>query len=168
VEHEICAACDFDGAGYNGTELLAALRALGPQWRALLAGAGDDLRRRPAPETWSAIEYAAHSRDITALHAYGVEQALTVDEPAFPAIDGDLADRVAEHYNDEDPAAVIDALDTAALRLASLADDAGEDAWSRGLTIGTDRSTVRRLLEHALHDSTHHLRDVENGYASFS
>ena len=38
-------------------------------------------------------------------------------------------------------------------------------AWSRGLTIGTDRSDVRRLLEHALHDSSHHLVDVERGLA---
>jgi hypothetical protein len=35
--------------------------------------------------------------------------------------------------------------------------------WSRGLTIGDDRSDVRRLLEHALHDSQHHLADVERG-----
>jgi hypothetical protein len=33
----------------------------------------------------------------------------------------------------------------------------------RGLTIGDSRSDVRRLLEHALHDSLHHLEDVERG-----
>ena len=39
--------------------------------------------------------------------------------------------------------------------LAALADDAGPHVWSRGLTIGDSRSDVRRLLEHALHDSLH-------------
>ena len=168
MEHELCGACDFDGARYDGADLLVALRALGPQWRTLLDSAGVNLRVRPAPETWSAIEYAAHSRDITALHAFGVEQALTTDEPAYPAISNALADEVATRYNTEDPDAVVAALDAEACKLASLAGDAGEDAWSRGLTIGTERSTVRRLLEHALHDSTHHLCDVEIGLARLS
>jgi len=89
VEHERCAACEFDGSVYHPEQLLDAIRDLGPQWVRLLHNAGDDLRRRPAPETWSAIEYAAHSRDVTALHVFGVEQALTGDEPTLPPIDGD-------------------------------------------------------------------------------
>ena len=86
MDHEQCAACDFDGAAYGPSQLLDAIRELGPQWRRLLLDAGDDLRLRPAPETWSALEYAAHSRDVTALHVFGVEQALTIDEPRFPDI----------------------------------------------------------------------------------
>lgn len=108
---------------------------------------------------------AAHGRDVTALHAFGVEQALSLDEPHFPPIADDLVESAASAYAGEDPDAVTDALDSHATRLACLADDAGEPAWQRGLTIGTHRSDVRRLLEHALHDSTHHLRDVELGLA---
>jgi hypothetical protein len=48
---------------------------------------------------------------------------------------------------------------------AGHADDAGVEAWSRGLTLGDQRLDVRRMLEHALHDSTHHLADVERGFA---
>ena len=81
-----------------------------------------DLRSRPAPEVWSALEYAAHSRDITALHAFGVEQALTTDEPVFPAIEGDeLIQSAAATYTDAEPAAVVAALEEAAARLAGLA-----------------------------------------------
>ena len=54
-------------------------------------------------------------------------------------------------------------LDAEADRLARPADDAGSQAWSRGLTVGDSRMDVRRLLEHALHDSLHHLDDVERG-----
>jgi len=50
-----------------------------------------------------------------------------------------------------------------ASRLARLAADAGGASWSRGLTIGDARNDVRRMLEHALHDSVHHLDDVERG-----
>ena len=119
--------------------------------------------RGPAPATWSALEYAAHSRDITALHVFGVEQALTRDEPTFPAIGDDLLDSAAAAYCDADPVAVVDALTVEADRLAQLAEDAGTDRWARGLTVGEQRSDVRRLLEHALHDSLHHLDDVERG-----
>jgi DinB superfamily len=161
--HEQCDACGFDGATYSDAELLEALRSLGERWRRQLTAAGAHLRIRPAPDTWSAIEYAAHSRDITALHAYGVEQALTRDEPAFPPIGDRVVDDAARSYDDADPADVGDALDTAAHRLAQLADDAGFGAWTRGLTVGGTRSDVRRLLEHALHDAEHHLGDVERG-----
>lgn len=163
MEHETCGACGFDGAEYDDAALLAQLRALGPAWRAALDGAGAELRARPAVGVWSAIEYAAHSRDITRLHVFGVEQALTQDEPVLPAIDPSLSDAAAESYGTENLADVEAALGAAADRLAAVADDAGTDSWSRGLTIGDERVEVRRLLEHALHDSTHHLDDVARG-----
>ena len=164
-DHERCLACGFDGAIYDDESLIAAIAALGEAWRSLLRKAGRELRVRPQPGTWSAIEYAAHSRDITALHVFGVEQALTGNEPSFPAIDGDaLIDATSAQYADEDPDAVVDELDRQAHLLARLAADAGVEAWDRRITIGDYRSTVRRLLEHALHDSRHHLDDVERGF----
>jgi hypothetical protein len=163
--HERCDACGFDGAPYDDASLLQALRGLGPRWRSLLSETGPELRARPEPAVWSALEYAAHSRDITALHVFGVEQALTLDEPSFPPIEDDLVDSAAASYGSTNPEAVLDALQDQAMRLAQLADDAGPDRWSRGLTIGADRSDVRRLLEHALHDSLHHVADVERGLA---
>jgi DinB superfamily len=165
VNHEKCVECGFDGASFDDDALLDAVTSLGSRWRALMATAGSELRTRPAPEVWSALEYAAHSRDITALHAFGVDQALTVDEPVFPAIEPGIADKAATHYDEEDVDAVLDRLDAEAQRLAGLARDAAPSGWSRGLTIGGDRQDVRHLVEHALHDSTHHLRDVENGFA---
>jgi hypothetical protein len=161
VEHESCGACGFNGADYTDETLLEALRALGPSWRALLDRSGAELRVRPGPGVWSAIEYAAHSRDITALHAFGVGQALTVDEPVYPSLSDDLVESAAAEYASLDPDEVVRVLEHEATRLAQLAADAGAAAWSRGLTIGDNRSEVRRLLEHALHDSLHHLDDVE-------
>lgn len=48
-------------------------------------------------------------------------------------------------------------------RIGELAAGAIPDAWTRGLTIGTERTEVCRLIEHGLHDSVHHLDDVERG-----
>lgn len=165
MDPERCEECDFDGSRFDNRALTSELRALGPRWRVLIESAGPDLRVRPSPEVWSAIEYAAHSRDVTALHAFGVEQALTEDEPHYPAIEADLVETAAESYAVEQPAPVVDELEKQANRLATLAEENRGAAWTRGLTLGTERTDVRRLLEHALHDSTHHLRDVELGLA---
>ena len=141
-----------------------AIRSLGPEWNTLLRKAGEDLRVRPAPETWSAIEYAAHSRDITALHVFGVEQALTFDEPVFPEIAADeLIEEASATYAAADPNLVASELGDQARLLADLADGAGAASWTRGITVGGARSDVRSLLEHALHDSRHHVADVEKG-----
>jgi hypothetical protein len=149
VDHEQCAACGFDGSDYEPEQLLEA---------------GDELRIRPDPDTWSALEYAAHSRDVTALHVFGVEQALTVDDPAFPEIAGDeLVQSASTSYAAQDPGVVGMELENQTRKLADLAQKAGPPSWSRGITIGESRSDVRFLLEHALHDSHHHLVDVENG-----
>lgn len=164
MAHERCAACGFDGSYYSDEALLAAVQDLGPSWHALLGEAGADLRSRPGPGVWSAIEYAAHSRDITALHVFGVRQALTQDEPTYPPIESDeLIETAAATYGDADPDLVGAELGSQARELAGLAADAGVDAWSRGLTIGGERTDVRHLLEHALHDSLHHVDDVKRG-----
>jgi hypothetical protein len=165
VEHETCDACGFDGAMYTDVALVDALAALGPQWRALLDEAGDHLRTRPAPMVWSALEYAAHSRDITALHAFGVDFALTHENATVPAIDGDaMIAEAAANYDAEDVADVLIALGRETAKLAALAAD-NIDSWHRTLTVGDNTNSVRRMLEHTLHDSTHHLDDVARGLA---
>ena len=163
-DHETCAACGFDGATFDHAGLLDALGGLGRSWAALLGGAGDLLRVRPEPPTWSAIEYAAHSRDITELHRWAVGEALTGTEPVLPDIEaGALIESAAADYRSADPVGVVTALGAAASGMADTARTAGEPAWRNGITIGASRSSVRRLLEHALHDSTHHLDDVTRG-----
>ncbi len=117
-DHEVCTACGFDGATHDDAALLVALRALGGQWRMLLDSAGPELRVRPAPAVWSAIEYAEHTRDIVALHVYGVKEALTGTEPVLPPVDPGLADAAAVAYGDADPGVVAGEIDTHARRMA--------------------------------------------------
>ena len=164
MDHEQCEACDFDGSDYEPDQLVEAIRGLAPDWTRLLLVAGDELRLRPEPDTWSALEYAAHSRDVTALHVFGVEQALTLDEPAFPEMAGDeLVQSAAASYASQDPSVVGTELEHQTRKLADLAENSDPNSWSRGITIGGSRSDVRFLLEHALHDSQHHLVDVKKG-----
>jgi hypothetical protein len=87
-----------------------------------------------------------------------------MDEPTFPAIAGDdLVESAAANYDSEDPEMVAMELGESALKLADVAQTSGPATWSRGITLGSSRSDVRRLLEHALHDSQHHLVDVNKG-----
>jgi hypothetical protein len=48
-----------------------------------------------------------------------------------------------------------------ASRLAQVADDSGSGSWERDLTVGDTKLEVGRVLEHALHDSTCRLDNVE-------
>jgi hypothetical protein len=162
---ERCGACGFDGAVYEDDALLEELRALGPRWAGLLAGAGPWLRIRPAPGVWSAIEHAAHSREVTAQSVFGVRQALLGTEPVHAGVTIDLRES-AGSYRDADLEEITAELAAQAMLLAQLAQGAGPARWSRGVTIAGDRTDVRGLLEHALHESLHHLGDAEQGLAS--
>ncbi len=97
---------------------------------------------------------------------FGAEQALTGDEPVLPAIAADdMISSAATTYGTADPDEVVAELARQATLLADAAAAAGSEAWSRGITIGDERIDVRALLEHALHDSRHHLVDVTRGLA---
>lgn len=165
TDHDHCAACGFDGSRYTDAQLLAELRGLGPIWADLLDDAGGFLRVRPAPEVWSAMEYAVHSRGVFGFHAFGVEAALTGEEPDFGHIENELLESATASAEDlaADPAVVAAGLGEQATLLADLAEAGGAHNWHLGLTVEGNRSEVRWLLEHALHDSVHHLDDVRRG-----
>jgi hypothetical protein len=84
----------------------------------------------------------------------------------LPEIAGEeLVQSASASYAAQDPGVVGMELEDETGKLADLAQESGPTSWSRGITIGDSRSDVRLLLEHALHDSHHHLMDVENGLA---
>ena len=79
---ETCAQCGFDGSEYTHLDLLGTLRAITPMWRTMTEGMPPRiLSARPAAETWSAMEYAAHSCDVTEVMGRLVHFALTSDDP---------------------------------------------------------------------------------------
>ena len=98
-----CEECGFDAH-----EL--AKDAIGPR---LLVGAQDmvaaldlpDVRERPLPQVWSALEYACHVRDVFRVFSGRLHRMLTEDAPAFPNWDQD-ATAVEDDYAAQDPAVV--------------------------------------------------------------
>lgn len=133
---------------------------LARQWDAVLKTGLADVRRRSASGTWSALEYAAHVRDVLVLFRNRVERAVVEERPDFEWWDHEAA-AVERSYNDQDPRRVARDLRSSAEGLAATLSRLGEDEWSR---VGTRRArepfTVEGLARFALHETEHHRVDA--------
>ena len=84
-----CEECGFDYEALDPADVPAAIRAFAKRYRAPLTRFlrdedGDSLvRQRPAPEVWSALEYAAHMRDVFANYDRWIRQCLAEDRPVL-------------------------------------------------------------------------------------
>ncbi len=156
-----CRDCGFDPAAQGLTDLPRLLRDTAMTWSEVLAR--PDVSERPAAGVWSALEYAAHVRDVHVLFAERVRLMLDQDEPTFEHWDQD-ATAVASDYASQDPAAVAvgltEAADTVAGVYATVTD---ETRGRRGLRSNGDQFTVESLGSYHLHDVVHHLHDVGAG-----
>lgn len=164
----VCGECGFDYDALADDEVAGKLRDFGRRYRAPLTRGlkGEDLdavvRTRPAPETWSALEYACHVRDVLEVQRGRVERALVEDVPAYTPMGRD--ERVVDdRYNEQDPVAVADALAANAEAIAATFAALTPEQWARtGLyqyPAATERD-MRWLGRHTVHDGHHHLLDI--------
>ncbi len=153
-----CPQCGFDASTFDEREIAALVRANAERWPAVLRRA--DVAIRPDDSTWSALEYAAHVRDVFRIFATRVQLMLAEDEPTFANWDQDQT-AVEERYGEQDPAVVSVELLTAAEAVASVFESVPADAWGRAGVRGDGaRFTVASLGRYFVHDPTHHLWDV--------
>ena len=162
-----CEECRYDPSEIDTTALVDAVAAMAKRYQAPLTRflPADDpdavLRTRPAPAVWSALEYAAHLRDAIDFYDHRVRRVLEEDTPQLTA-PSSWDDLCAErHYNDEDPAMVLAAVEQGATaaseRLAALS----PEQWLRtGIGIEGDERSVRLLAERLAHEGHHHLLDI--------
>lgn len=166
-----CAECGFDW-DIGTSEVIAEIARFGQAYRAGLTRFldGEDgealVRRRPSPGVWSALEYAAHMRDVVAFYLERIERVVSEDRPTMTAVGfADLAEE--RRYAEEHVGSVLDALaqgaDTAAARLADLT----PEQWAR-VGIGSEggERTVLVLARRLAHDGHHHLLDIGRGLRS--
>ena len=159
-----CPECGLDYESMPVAEAIAAIRALPRRYRAPLTRLlpGEDasvLRARPEPDTWSALEYAAHVRDVLGWYDGWVRRILVEDRPALEGVTPDEA--VVEHrYNEQDPPTVADELAVHAEALAATLETVPDGAWDRvGLRRGEERS-IALHARRAAHEGSHHLLDI--------
>ena len=153
-----CPDCGFDASAVRLSDVPGILRANVAAWPEVLLRA--DVRVRPDDATWSALEYAAHVRDV--FHTFDTRLAamLSEDNPEFENWDQD-ATAVAERYAEQDPAFVSAELVSAGHQLADAFEAVPRSAASRTGRRGDGAVfTVETLGQYLVHDPVHHLWDV--------
>ncbi|HYF73292.1 MAG TPA: methyltransferase domain-containing protein [Nocardioides sp.] len=153
-----CPECGFEASRVTVDRLGELVRDNATTWQALLTL--DDARVRPAPTTWSGLEYACHVRDVHRVMGSRLRLMLEEDEPTFANWDQDET-AVAERYAEQDPATVSAELLEAAVAVADRYDSVPPDAWGRrGFRSNGSEFTVESLGQYHLHDIVHHAWDV--------
>lgn len=153
-----CPECGFAAGGVAGATVPALVRAYALRWAEALRR--PDAATRPAPGTWSPLEYACHVRDVCEVMRGRAELMLAEDNPTFPNWDQD-ATAVEERYGEQDPSVVAAQLGAAADAVARVFAGVSGEQWSRrGLRSNGSSFSVETLAQYFVHDVAHHLHDV--------
>jgi hypothetical protein len=159
--NETCEQCRFDGSSYTAQDVVTTLLAIDAMWRDATAGIDDPvLTARPAPGVWSALEYAAHSRDQIGMMGKLLHAVLTVDDLV---LDDPTGGAVPEPEPGGDMAAVLDGMRANTYRIHDKARHLDAAAWRRTFTIDGAERDAGWVVRHAIHDTFHHLQDVGRG-----
>jgi hypothetical protein len=163
-----CPDCGFAWGEIPVSSFGPALADLAVRYRAVLLGTPEaELRRQPAPDVWSGLDYACHVRDVLLAQRERIYLALVEDRPSFARMNRE--ERVAlARYAEESPAAVADELDFTFGLVATALSGREEADWDRLLLYnypGPTEQDLRWLGRHTLHECEHHLVDIHRGLA---
>ena len=155
---QACPECGLDVAGLDPMAFPALIRDACSRFPAVLERPG--ATTRPAPTTWSPLEYACHVRDVCRVFTERVELMRRESAPRFANWDQDATAREGRYWA-QDPhrvaAEVTAAGESAALAFTRVRDD----EWSRpGTRSNGSQFTVESLGRYFLHDLFHHVWDV--------
>lgn len=158
VLERACPDCGFDSAEVRYTDIPDLVRANAAAWVPVLER--PDVAVRPDEGTWSALEYAAHVRDVFRIFDVRLQSMLDETDPVFPNWDQDET-AVAERYNEQDPVVVGRELAAAAASVADAFDAVDAERRDRtGRRSDGASFTVVSLAKYFVHDPIHHLHDV--------
>ncbi|MER7282921.1 DinB family protein [Dactylosporangium sp. NPDC000244] len=159
---DLCEECGFAYDGVAAAEVAGRLGEFAGRYADALDGVAD-VRRRPAPGVWSALEYTCHVRDVLRVQRERLDLALHADAPEFAPMGRDeLA--VTAAYNRQDPAAVLAALGAAADVLGTAFAALGPAELDRIGLYPWPEPVPRTLLwlgRHTVHEGEHHLMDIK-------
>jgi DinB superfamily len=156
---EVCTECGFDGDDWTDEEAASVIAQLPGRWSQAIDGLSlSDLRRRPIPSMWSIAEYTDHVREVLFGMRFLVDTAL--GDPGT-----DLGDSPEPRFDPEPRDIEIHSVLTALSAEAELLRDALAGArpsdWRSNVVVGDESHDLHWIARHAVHDATHHLRDVE-------
>jgi S-DNA-T family DNA segregation ATPase FtsK/SpoIIIE len=161
---DVCEECGYVYGVITRAEIPLSIRARAVEFRTRLDHVKPEvLRAHPRAESWSALEYACHVRDVLRVQRERVELALVEDEPHFSPMRRE--ERVVEErYNEQEPAAVAEELVEAGGRLAGTFGSLDDASWSRTGVYNwpsTRARTVEWIGQHTVHEAQHHLQDFD-------
>ena len=163
-----CAECGFSYDALSVPDALDTLRGLGRRYRVpLTRGLKDEdldalLRSHPLDDTWSALEYACHVRDVLIIQQERVGRVLI--EPGYAPDPMRRDERVTElDYNGQDPVEVADDVAANATALATMGENLSDEQLELPIVYRYPEVTERPLswvLVHTVHEGEHHLLDI--------
>jgi hypothetical protein len=154
-----CPECSFDASTTTPSTAPGTIESLLPRWRAVLRR--PDVAERPDDNTWSALEYACHVRDVFSLFDQRLNLMLDSDDARFDNWDQDQT-AIDKDYANADPAVVSAELTAEGKQAAGSFAAVRESEWGRkGLRSNGSEFTVMTLSQYFLHDVVHHLHDVD-------
>lgn len=162
----VCPECGLDYDTIAPSDAKVAIRSFPRRYRSALAAAreedgGDALvRRRPDATTWSALEYTAHVADLFDEFTDILRRMRVENHPTLTMRDPDER-AAAERYNDQEIDAVLAHLDQGSQHLAAELDNVTGDDWLRVATFPWGDRDLLMMTRNAVHEGSHHLRDVE-------
>lgn len=119
-------------------------------------------RRRPAPATWSPLEYTCHLRDAFLAQRERAVVALIEDGPTFTRIYRD--ERVeSTGYDEDDAESALAGLDVAATLLARIYRRMSPEQMARPCNYNLPTAGMVDLTwvgRHSVHEGEHHLLDI--------
>ncbi len=163
---ERCEGCGFVWGDIDTGELGARFADLSERYRALVTTTGEtELRRRPEPQVWSALEYACHVRDVLLAQRERVYLALVEERPGFARMNREERVGLAR-YAEDSPAEVAAQLGLAFDLVARALSGRSDEDWQRLLLYNYPEPQEHDLAwlgRHTVHECEHHLRDIERG-----
>lgn len=163
-----CPECGYNAQSVDPDDVAALMRANAAGFRAALKRGSLVAQRPPvpvgSPPRWSALEYAAHTRDVYKLAVDRLTRMIKKTAPTFVDWDQNAA-AVDGRYEESDPDKVSYDLAVNAGKAADLLDKVRGEQWQRtGMRSDGAGFTIATFAVYILHDVSHHLWDVEQGY----
>lgn len=154
-----CPECGFAFADCDVAGIAARLPTLAADIRQVVEAADPAaLRARAGSQTWSAIEYLCHVRDVFQASTIRLYRARTEDEPRLEPLFNDQR-AIWFRYAEREPVPVLAELDAA---VAGCRDEiARVEDWDRSvMRLPGETRTVRWLARAAVHEAVHHRADI--------
>ncbi len=164
----VCPECGLDFDTIKPLDTIRAVRSFPYRYRSLIKelyqqepDAEGIMRRRPNPETWSALEYTAHVADVLDKFAPTIRRIVVEDNPTIPSFDTE--GRVdLEAYNKLAVPEALSRLESSCSDVGMTLDCLGAEDWARTGQFPFGERDALAMARNAVHEGSHHLRDIEH------